>query len=108
MVIFVWFDRYFEEKKARGVSWTLREVSQTFFHYNPPNGCSDETQEYRRLPLACAGGPLLAISQFWLVSVNAIIELMPKWLTSLIAARAGLLEAISTGSYRCYRVFLTE
>ena len=27
-----------------------------------------QVEEYRRLPLACLGGPLFAISEFWLVS----------------------------------------
>lgn len=47
MFIFLWYDRYLAHAKARGVTWAFQE-------------------EYRRLPLACAGGPCFAISLFWL------------------------------------------
>lgn len=49
MFVFLWYDRFLIKSKEQGKAWTQRE-------------------EYRRLPLACAGGPLYAISQFWLVS----------------------------------------
>lgn len=45
--IFLWYDRFLAKHKAIGKSWALYE-------------------EYRRLPLACVGGPLFAISLFWL------------------------------------------
>lgn len=47
MFIFLWYDRYLASAKDRGATWACKE-------------------EYRRLPLACAGGPLYAISLFWL------------------------------------------
>ena len=49
MGIFFWYDRFLARNKVRGNSWA-------------------QSEEYRRLPLACAGGPLFAISEFWLVS----------------------------------------
>lgn len=49
MFVFLWYDRFLIKSKEQGKAWAQRE-------------------EYRRLPLACAGGPLYAISQFWLVS----------------------------------------
>lgn len=47
MFIFFWYDRFLAASKAKGKAWAQEE-------------------EYRRLPLACAGGPLYAISLFWL------------------------------------------
>lgn len=47
--IFLCYDSYLQKSKVQGKNWAQNE-------------------EYRRLPLACAGGPLFAISQFWLVS----------------------------------------
>ena len=41
------WDIYFYKAKARGVAWS-------------------NIEEYRRLPLACIGGPLYVISLFWL------------------------------------------
>lgn len=49
MGIFLWYDQILKKAKEKGESWAVLEES-------------------RRLPLACIGGPLLAISQFWLVS----------------------------------------
>lgn len=46
-VIFYLYDGYFERAHANGTAWTLRQGS-------------------RRLPLACIGGPMMAISMFWL------------------------------------------
>lgn len=45
--IFLWYDHFLATQKALRKPWALRE-------------------EYRRLPLACIGGPLYAISLFWL------------------------------------------
>jgi len=47
--IFLYYDSYLQKSKIQGKNWA-------------------QSEEYRRLPLACAGGPLFAISQFWLVS----------------------------------------
>ncbi|KAI0014724.1 major facilitator superfamily protein [Xylariomycetidae sp. FL0641] len=47
IAIFVAWDRYHRKSAARGKAWALQE-------------------EYRRLPLACLGGPLFALSEFWL------------------------------------------
>ncbi|CAG7977620.1 unnamed protein product [Penicillium nalgiovense] len=44
--IFLWYDGYLARAKARNASWAFIE-------------------EYRRLPLACIGGPLYVISLFW-------------------------------------------
>lgn len=48
MIVCLWYDRFLANAKARGKVWASLE-------------------EYRRLPLVCVGGPLNAISQFWLV-----------------------------------------
>ncbi|KAJ5994902.1 hypothetical protein N7481_001879 [Penicillium waksmanii] len=45
-VIFLWYDGYLARAKARNAEWAFIE-------------------EYRRLPLACIGGPLYVISLFW-------------------------------------------
>lgn len=45
--IFVAWDRFHRKSVKEGKAWALQE-------------------EYRRLPLACLGGPLFAISEFWL------------------------------------------
>ncbi|KAF7925806.1 hypothetical protein EAE99_005841 [Botrytis elliptica] len=47
MFIFLWYDHFLSQSKLSGKEWAMRE-------------------EYRRLPLACVGGPLYAISLFWL------------------------------------------
>lgn len=48
IIIVMWWERYLERAKARNAPWALNE-------------------EYRRMPLACIGGPLCALSLFWLV-----------------------------------------
>ncbi|KAI9877635.1 MAG: hypothetical protein M1830_003250 [Pleopsidium flavum] len=45
--VFLWYDRFLAKSKAQGKTWA-------------------QCEEYRRLPLACAGGPLYAVSLFWL------------------------------------------
>ncbi|OJJ50068.1 hypothetical protein ASPZODRAFT_59151 [Penicilliopsis zonata CBS 506.65] len=45
-LVFIWYDKYLARAKARGAAWTKQE-------------------EYRRLPLACIGGPLYVISLLW-------------------------------------------
>ncbi|KUL85570.1 hypothetical protein ZTR_08051 [Talaromyces verruculosus] len=45
--IFIWYDGFLARAKARGASWAQNE-------------------DYRRLPLACIGGPLYVVSLFWL------------------------------------------
>lgn len=47
IAIFAAWDKFHKRGVERGSPWALRE-------------------EYRRLPLACLGGPLLALSEFWL------------------------------------------
>ncbi|KAI1177946.1 major facilitator superfamily protein [Nemania sp. FL0916] len=47
IVIFVAWDRFHKKSAEQGKTWALKE-------------------EYRRLPLACLGGPLFALSEFWL------------------------------------------
>lgn len=44
--VFIWYDGYLARAKARNAEWAFIE-------------------EYRRLPLACVGGPLYVISLFW-------------------------------------------
>ncbi|KAJ5642922.1 uncharacterized protein N7484_005429 [Penicillium longicatenatum] len=44
--VFLWYDGYLARAKARNAPWA-------------------EIEEYRRLPLACLGGPLYVISLFW-------------------------------------------
>ncbi|KAJ5458602.1 Major facilitator superfamily domaingeneral substrate transporter [Penicillium sp. IBT 31633x] len=46
-VVFLWYDGYLARAKARNASWA-------------------HIEEYRRLPLACIGGPLYVISLFWI------------------------------------------
>lgn len=46
-VIFYLYDNHFQRARAKGAAWTVRQGS-------------------RRLPLACFGGPLMAVSMFWL------------------------------------------
>ncbi|KAJ5407443.1 hypothetical protein N7465_008727 [Penicillium sp. CMV-2018d] len=45
--VFLWYDGFLARAKARNASWAFIE-------------------EYRRLPLACIGGPLYVISLFWI------------------------------------------
>ncbi|KAJ5555449.1 Major facilitator superfamily domain general substrate transporter [Penicillium sp. DV-2018c] len=45
--VFLWYDGYLARAKARNAPWAFIE-------------------EYRRLPLACIGGPLYVISLFWI------------------------------------------
>ncbi|EEP77972.1 conserved hypothetical protein [Uncinocarpus reesii 1704] len=45
--IFLWWDSILYKAKAQGAAWS-------------------ELEEYRRLPLACLGGPLYVIALFWL------------------------------------------
>ncbi|KAL1979287.1 hypothetical protein VTN96DRAFT_6307 [Rasamsonia emersonii] len=45
--IFIWYDGFLARAKARGAKWS-------------------QIEEYRRLPLACVGGPLYVVSLFWL------------------------------------------
>ncbi|KAK6958373.1 hypothetical protein Daesc_001172 [Daldinia eschscholtzii] len=47
IAIFVAWDKFHRRSVERGRPWALQE-------------------EYRRLPLACLGGPLFALSEFWL------------------------------------------
>jgi hypothetical protein len=47
IAIFVAWDNFHKRSVERGKPWALKE-------------------EYRRLPLACIGGPLFALSEFWL------------------------------------------
>jgi MFS family permease len=58
--IFIFWDNYLAAAVARGEPWTKRE-------------------EYRRLPLACVGGPSFVISLFWLgfTSRSSISYLAP-------------------------------
>ncbi|KAI9721591.1 MAG: hypothetical protein M1828_005081 [Chrysothrix sp. TS-e1954] len=46
-VIYLWWDHYLRAAKARNARWT-------------------QIEEYRRLPLACIGGPLFTIGLFWI------------------------------------------
>ena len=48
IIVVLWWERYLERAKARNAPWAFNE-------------------EYRRMPLACIGGPLCALSLFWLV-----------------------------------------
>lgn len=44
--IFLWYDSYLAKAKARGAKWS-------------------QIEEYRRLPLACLGGPSYVVSLLW-------------------------------------------
>ena len=54
VAIVLWWERYLERAKARDATWALNE-------------------EYRRMPLACIGGPLCALSLFWLVREPLVV-----------------------------------
>ncbi|GAB7341845.1 hypothetical protein MBLNU457_g0165t1 [Dothideomycetes sp. NU457] len=45
--IYLWWDAYLQKAKSRNAPWSRKE-------------------EYRRLPLACLGGPLFVVSLFWI------------------------------------------
>lgn len=47
LIIYLWFDKYYHDAVVRDAAWTKRE-------------------EYRRLPLACIGAPVLSIGMFWI------------------------------------------
>ncbi|KAE8441193.1 hypothetical protein EG329_005793 [Mollisiaceae sp. DMI_Dod_QoI] len=47
IIVFVWYDAILRKAQSQNKPWTLKE-------------------EYRRLPLACIGGPLYVIALFWL------------------------------------------
>jgi hypothetical protein len=48
--VFWWWDIFLLKAKEDGKSWASQE-------------------DYRRLPLACLGGPMLGVSLLWLVSL---------------------------------------
>lgn len=75
--VFLWYDHFLAKSKARGKAWA-------------------QLEEYRRLPLACAGGPLFAMSQFWLVGYCRIQRITVCLLTRL--PRHGLRGLTSTGA----------
>jgi hypothetical protein len=62
-------------------------------------------EEYRRLPLACIGGPLFAISEFWLVSpiYNAQFSDLSGQSQLKFQCRVGLHDHQSIGAYRHFR-----
>jgi len=47
LVVWLGFDKYYHNAVERGASWTKKE-------------------EYRRLPLACFGAPMLSLGMFWI------------------------------------------
>lgn len=61
MFVFLWYDNFLQKSKSQGKAWAQRE-------------------EYRRLPLACVGGPLYALSQFWLVGFHSVHVVVAKML----------------------------
>lgn len=67
--IFWWYDRYLHRATARNAPWTQQE-------------------EYRRLPLACLGGPMFVISLFWLGWTSK--ETIPFWVPMLSGIPFGL------------------
>ena len=67
MFIFLWYNRFLEKSKVQGKAWAQRE-------------------EYRRLPLACVGGPLYALSQFWLVGPHHFHILVARMLNETLKA----------------------
>lgn len=62
IVVVLWWERHLERAKARRAPWALNE-------------------EYRRMPLACIGGPLCALSLFWLVRPPLQLLALPPRLT---------------------------
>ena len=65
--VFLWYDQFLQKNRMKGKIWA-------------------QSEEYRRLPLACAGGPLYAISLFWLVGLH--LAKIPAKL--LISSRSGM------------------
>ncbi|KAH8894526.1 MFS general substrate transporter [Thozetella sp. PMI_491] len=61
--IFLLYDSYLAKAELRGASWT-------------------KIEEFRRLPLACAGAPLLVISLFWLAWTS---RAQIHWIVPMIA-----------------------
>ncbi|KAM0282793.1 hypothetical protein ACHAQH_002797 [Verticillium albo-atrum] len=66
LAIFMWFSAYHAAALRRGESWTQQD-------------------EYRRLPLACLGGPALSLSLFWLgwssrSTVHPVVPMMSGFL----------------------------
>ncbi|KAL9949898.1 hypothetical protein D7B24_006119 [Verticillium nonalfalfae] len=66
LAIFMWFSAYHAAALRRGASWTRQD-------------------EYRRLPLACIGGPALSLSLFWLgwssrATVHPVVPMMSGFL----------------------------
>ena len=67
--IFWWYDGYLHRATIRNASWTHQE-------------------EYRRLPLACVGGPMFVISLFWLGWTSRLD--VPFWVPMLAGIPFGL------------------
>lgn len=71
--VFYLFDRHFKQAQTEGKPWAMREGS-------------------RRLPLVCAGGPLMAISMFWLGwSANPAIPWVVPFLSGFLFGLGDLL-----------------
>ncbi|PNP73514.1 hypothetical protein FNYG_13108 [Fusarium nygamai] len=89
LVIFFLWDAYYRRCKKAGLTWA-------------------QENEYSRLPLACMGGPLLAISLFW---AGWTAQSSISWVSPMIAGipfgAAQLLISIALTTYLgdCYGVY---
>lgn len=80
-VLFYLYDNYLAKAEQQGAPWS-------------------KIEEYRRLPLACAGGPLLVISTFWLAwTANASIHWIVPMLAGFPFAVALLLILVAFFNY---------
>lgn len=74
--IFFWYDKFLTRAKEHNRDWA-------------------KSEEGRRLPLACFGGPLFSVSLFWLVTLLAPILCSPT--LTIYAYRVGHQVKKSTG-----------
>lgn len=87
--IFTWYDNYLARAQQRHAPWAAKE-------------------EYRRLPLACVGGPLYVVSLFWLAwSAYSHIHWIVPMLSGLVFGMGFLLIFIAILNYLtdAYHVF---
>ena len=85
---FLWYDAILRKAQQENKPWAAIEES-------------------RRLPLACIGGPLFAVSLFWLVSGRIYLVPSMKCLGTDCRARAGLRMPKSTGLCPCFLAYLS-
>jgi multidrug resistance protein len=81
MLIFLWWDSYLQKSLRNGKPWAKKK-------------------EYRRLPLACFGGPLFVASLFWLGwTAHTDIQWVTPFLAGVPFGIANLLISIALLNY---------